>query len=291
MADALLERYGDVVTAVLAYGSCFRSRTDEGIVDLCVLVDSYRSLPGTLWQQWLYRVLPPTVFYLEIPHDGRLLRAKYIVISLTDFERGTSTRCFYSYLWGRFAQPTGVMYVRDEHEAQRAYKTLAQAVVTFTGRVLPVLPSTFDARELWQQGLRLSYGTELRPERADAVARLVDAALDYYEQVTRMGMECLPLDVWPVEEGHPSRYQTAISRWIRCTTGLAWGIRKVQGKILNILRLLKGLFTFQGGRSYILWKIERHSGMKAEVPPYFERHPWLATALILGRLYRLGAFR
>jgi hypothetical protein len=291
MADALLERYGDAVVAVLAYGSCFRNRTDEGLVDLCVVVDNYRSLPGPLWQQWLYRILPPTVFYLELPCDGRLLRAKYIVISSADFERGTSTRAFHSYLWGRFAQPTGVLYARDEGGAQRVYTALAQAIVTFVGRVVPILPPTFDTRELWQQGLRLSYGTELRPERPDAVVRLVDHSLDYYEQVTRIAMECVRFDVRPVERDGTSRYHATIPLSIRYMTRLAWRIRKAQGKALNILRLLKGLLTFQRGKDYILWKIERHSGIKAEVPAYLQGHPWLATALILGKLYRHGAYR
>jgi hypothetical protein len=291
LADTLLARYGNAVVAILAYGSCFRNQTDEGLVDLCVLVDSYRSLPGTLWQRWLYRTLPPTVFSMGIECDGRAIRTKYTVISCTDFERGTSTRCFNSHLWGRYAQPTGALYVRDEDGAQRVFKALAQAIVTFIGRVLPVLPSTFDARELWQQALRLSYGTELRPERADAVVRLVDDSLDYYEQITRIGIGCVQFDVRLVEEGRPSRYHAIIPRSTRSITGLAWRIRKVQGKILNILRLLKGVFTFQGGASYILWKIERHSGMRSEVPPRLQRHPWLATALILGKLYWRKAYR
>ncbi|WP_337286615.1 hypothetical protein [Candidatus Methylomirabilis sp.] len=291
LADALLKQYGNGAAAILAYGSCFRNRTDEGLVDLCVLVDSYRSLPGSSWQQWLYRLLPPTVFYLETPHDGRLLRAKYIVISCEDFERGVSPRCFYSYLWGRFAQPTGVLYVRDESSARRVYASLAQAVVTFVDRVVPVLPSTFDARDLWQQGLRLSYGTELRPERTDAVARLVDHSLDYYEQVTRIGMDCVPFDVRPTEEGRKTGYRAAIPFSVRFMSGLAWRLRKVHGKMLNVLRLLKGLLTFKSGRDYILWKIERHSGMRIDVPSYYERYPWFATALILGKLYRQGAFR
>lgn len=150
----------------------------------------------------------------------------------------------------------------------------------------------FDARELWRQGLRLSYSTELRPERADAVARLVDEALDYYyEHVTCIGMKCVRFDVWPVAGDQTGRYHAAIPRWICHIISLAWNIRKVQGKTLNIARLLKGLFTFQSGRDYIPWMIERHSGIKAEAPARLQRHPWLATALILGKLYRRKAYR
>lgn len=290
VADVLLQQYGSAATAVLAYGSCFRNRTDEGLIDLCVLVDNYRSLPGPVRQQWLYRLLPPTVFHLETPYNGRTLRTKYIVISREDFERGVSPRCFHSSLWARFAQPTGVLYVRDESSAGRVYASLAQAVVTFVDRVVPMLSSTFDARDLWQRGLGLTYGTELRPERTDAVTRLVEHSLDYYEQVTRIGMDCVPFDVRPAEEGQKTRYRAAIPWSIRFMSGLAWRLRKVHGKMLNIVRLLKGLLTFRGGRDYVLWKIERHSGVKIEVPPYYERYPWFATALLLGRLYRRGAF-
>lgn len=291
LADALIKRYEGVASAVLAYGSCFRNRTDEGLVDLCVVVDDYRALPGTVWQQWLHRALPPTVFYLETPHGGRSLRAKYIVISREDLERGVSPRCFHSYLWARFAQPTGVVYARHEHDARRIYPALAQAVVTFVDRVLPMLPSSFDARELWQRGLRLTYGTELRPERTDAVARLVDASREYCEQVTRIAIGCTPFDVRPVEEDRTTRYHAAIPFADRFIAGLVWRIRTIHGKFLNVLRLLKGLLTFKSGRDYILWKIERHSGIRIEMPPYYERYPWFATALILGRLYRRGAFR
>ena len=35
---------------------------------------------------------------------------------------------------------------------------------------------------------------------------------------------------------------------------------------LSVLRLLKALFTFEGGLDYIAWKLERHSGQRIEVP-------------------------
>ena len=40
-------------------------------------------------------------------------------------------RWFNSYLWGRFAQPCGIAYVRDAETAAAVHRLLAQAVVTF----------------------------------------------------------------------------------------------------------------------------------------------------------------
>ncbi len=292
LTDALLSRYGSVVAAILLYGSCFRRMTDEGLVDLYVLVDDYRRLPGTALQRMLHRVLPPTVFYLEIPFEGRPVRAKYAVMSLADFERGTSASWFHSYLWGRFAQPTGLLYERDREGAQRVYEALAQAIVTFARRVLPMIEPTFDAEELWRRGLHLSYRTELRPEHPKAVSGLVDAAPEYYEQAFRLLPPLLPFEVRPAEHGAGrARYQARITPWSRRRCRLAWGIRRVQGKVLNLLRLAKGAFTFRGGVDFILWKVERHSGVRPDIPPRLQHHPWLAKGLVLWKLYRRGAFK
>lgn len=292
LTDALRARYGAAVVAILLYGSCLRRTTDEGLVDLYILVDDYQHLPGTALQRMLHHVLPPTVFYLEIPFDARLVRAKYAVMSLAEFERGTSPRWFHSYLWGRFAQPTGVLYKRDRQGAQRVYDALAQAIVTFARRVLPMIEPKFDAGELWRQGLRLSYRTELRPEQPEAVSRLVEAAPDYYEEATRLVLPLLPFEVHPVEQGRDrGRYDATISTWSRRMCRVAWATRRIQGKVLNLLRLAKGLFTFQGGVDYILWKVERHSGVRPEIPPRLQHHPWLAKGVVLWKLYRRGAFK
>ena len=44
LTDEILKRYGNAAQAVLFYGSCFRSGdASEGLVDLYLLVDDYRS--------------------------------------------------------------------------------------------------------------------------------------------------------------------------------------------------------------------------------------------------------
>ena len=292
LVEELLTRHGDAVQAVLFYGSCFRTGDDgEGVVDLYVLVDSYRSLSRTWMQAYLYKLVRPTVFYLEVPGEGRVVRCKYAVLSLSDFEQGTTRRWFHSYLWGRFAQPTGVLYARSDRVRERVQAALAQATLTFITRVLPLVPPGFDARQLWQRGLSLSYRAELRAEPQGAVARLVDAAPDYYEEVTGVAMKAVPFPVDVAGGASSHRYHARLSAWTRYAGRVAWGLRQVQGKLLSLVRLFKGLFTFRGGIDYILWKIERHSGVRVELTPRLQRHPLLARGVIVWRLYRRGAFR
>jgi hypothetical protein len=165
LQERLLAQYGDALQAILFYGSCLRSGDAlDGLVDLYVVVDSYRAAYPRPLLRLGNALLPPNVFYLEAPCAGRVVRAKYAVLSLSDLQRGVR-RWFQSYLWGRFAQPTGLLYVRDEAVTQQIVQALAQAVMTFIDRTLPLAPPGFDAAGLWQTGLGHSYRTELRAEK------------------------------------------------------------------------------------------------------------------------------
>lgn len=292
LSDKILARHGDAVRAILFYGSCLRSGDGhEGLVDLYVLVDSYRSAYHSRTHAFLNKLLPPNVFYLEASFDGCAVRAKYAVLSLIDFQRGTSMRWFHSYVWGRFAQPAGLVYVPDDETADRVKAALAQAAVTFVTRVLPRVSPRFSARELWGQGLALSYRAELRAEVPGKLVRLYDADPEYYEQLTHAIMDIIPYPVETNAGADGIRYHVRIRERVRLCSRLEWGVRCVQGKLLSVLRLLKALLTFHGGVDYILWKIERHSGTAVEMPVHLRKVPLLGVCVIFWRLYRLGAFK
>ncbi len=189
LSDALLANYGKAVEAILFYGSCLRTGEDRGgLVDLYVLVDRYRAVEPRRFLAALNKLLPPNVFYIEVPFEDRTVRAKYAVLSLTDFTQGTSKRWFHSYIWGRFAQPIGLIYTRNDRVARQVISALAQAVLTFIARVLPRVPASFTARDLWRIGWELSYRAELRAERPEKLARLFEAAPHYYESLTRAAL-------------------------------------------------------------------------------------------------------
>jgi hypothetical protein len=290
LADAARAEHGDSVRAVIFYGSCLRSGdVHDGLADLYLLVDDYSSAFKSRTMATLNWLLPPNVFYLEIPFEGKTLRAKYAVLTLDDFQKGT-TRWFHSYLWARFAQKCGVVYTQDETVARRVHEALAGSVMRFIECTLPQMKGTFSARELWSRGLSLTYRAELRTEQPDASVRLFDANPEYYEALTRQVLADAPYnDTVKIEPN--SRYRLDITDQMRRYNTLSWGMRASQGKLLSILRLLKALLTFKGGVDYILWKVERHSGKRIEVGPGLRRFPHLAILVIFWRLYRQDAFR
>jgi hypothetical protein len=286
----LLDRFGEAIAALVFYGSCLRSGDDfDGLVDLYVLVTDYRVFYGAGLPAVFNRLLPPNVYYLEIPYAGRSLRAKYAVVSMRDFAKGTSPHWFHSYLWGRFTQPAAVLYARNERVRRQVIQALSQAVVTFMTRVVPALDETFTSRDLWVSGLALSYGAELRSERPERAQALYQADAGHYDCLAATALGAVPYPILPAAE--QGRLRTRIPAHRRRLNRSAWRARKAQGKLLSVLRLIKGLFTFRGGLDYILWKIERHSGVTVEVSPLARRHPLLASWGVFWRLYRRGAFR
>ena len=292
MGKEILVRYGDAVKAILFYGSCFRKGDSaEGVVDLYLIVENYCHAYRRHFHAFLNKLLPPNVFYLEIPYKKRIIRAKYTVFSFKDFQEATSMRWFHSYLWSRLAQPLGIVYAYDDHTSEKIYTAMANAVTTFITRLLPVMPPQFTYRELWCQGLALTYSTELRAEKQDKLVALFEFAPQYYEKLTLIAIEMVPFSVKILKNASGAGYRTKISGRIRILNLIAWKIRCIQGKILSFLRLLKGIFTFDAGLDYIIWKIERHSGITVQINPRLRRIPIVGTGVLFWRLYRRGAFR
>jgi len=304
LLDDVQQRFLGAVDAVLIYGSCLRSgELYDGLLDLYLLLRDYRSayrrrLPAaTNW------ILPPNVFYAEARDAHRTLRAKVTVISREQFRQGCSWRWFQSYIWGRFAQPVHLTWARNARVRAEIEQDLQDAVRTLLGRALPMLPAAGTVAELWREALALSYATELRTERSGRAEQLVSAALPFYVAVTRAAAPRLSpalklLDAAPVgseaAQGSSAavlRYQTHIPPLRRRLAPMVWALRRAQGKMLSILRLVKALFTFDGGLDYLAFKLSRHSGQEIVIPPRVRRYPLLFSWPFFWRLYRRGVFR
>lgn len=290
---SLYARRNGAVCATLVYGSCLRSGDIyDGLLDLYLICDNYRTAYGAGALALGNWVLPPNVFYAEEKAAGKTLRAKVTVISLKDFERGCSRAWFESYLWGRFAQPTRILDVRDNATRERVESALLTAAQTLLRRAIPALPREGSVVGLWEQALGLSYATELRTERSGRAAELAQSARDFYAQVTRHHAKTLGHGFVLAERGDDLLwYRAAPSAASSAVCRLAWGVRRVQGKLLSILRLVKGLFTFEGGLDYIAWKLERHSGAEVVIPDKVRKRPLIHLWGFFWGLYKRGIFK
>ena len=275
--------YGAATAAVIFYGSCLRHNTDVDLMlDFYVLVDSAAKALGNSVSALFARLLPPNVYYHELVFEGRVVRAKVAVITVSGFLRGLGPETFTSSLWARFAQPALILYSRNEELRRRLVNGLVAAVTTTLENVRPLMGDTFTARELWIRAFQETYAAELRPEREGKSAALVDGDLARYMAVTT------------AHSGPPDAgglYHQAPSDHARHAADRAWRLRRIQGRTLNTLRLIKAAFTFKGGLDYAVWKIERHSGTKIELTEAERRHPLLTGARLLLKALQHGDLR
>jgi len=284
MSNVLVKRHSGSA-AILFYGSCLRTGVSvDGIVDLYLIVDGYRQALGGLFPALLNQILPPNVYYLEVPFQGSTYRAKYAVVSRKAFASGIRLG-FHPYFWARFAQPVRIAYSRDQTITEEMLHAFEVAIRRFIQETTAVMNAPFTPMDLWQVGFALTYASEIRSEGPDRARALFLADRDYYESVTAFVLGP------PDSDTQPGAYRPRTGRIRHAWAGFVWTTRRILGKALSILRLMKGLLTFRGGIPYIFWKIERHSGVKAHVSLESSRFPHLAVCRALWRIWRQGGFR
>ena len=287
--DALLsqvrQRYGEGCLAVLIYGSYLRGKRDT-LLDFYVLLDSYRSMPK-VWQGWLAKMLPPNVYQIQHGTPPDEIRAKYALLTLDRFEYAVKKE-FHSYFWARFAQPCGILYCKNNEVQRRIVEAIGQAAGTFVTRVVPGLPEQFGAKELWSTGLANTYRCEFRSEPPGHAEKLFEYWPAYYRDITGLLAESLPsLEA----AGESDEFTNTSSPRARRRSGLNWWFRRVQGKVLSTLRILKAALTFDGALDYLLWKIKRHSGVYIAPTELQRKYPVVFAWPLLWRLWRKGAFQ
>ena len=208
--------------------------------------------------------MPPNVFYFE--HSG--LVAKYAVLSEADFARLASPATSSVSVWARFAQPSRLAWTADEAARERAVDAVSRAA--------PTLLAAAGARDgeapldWWRRAFALTYSAELRAERKGRGTSVVDTDPERYERFSSPAIVAIP----PRLPRQPT-----------------WARRRLEGKVLSIVRLAKASLTFAGGAEYIVWKINRHAGTNIQLKPWQRRHPLMAGISLLPRLLKAGAVR
>lgn len=290
LAEAIERACGTSFEGLLFYGSCLRDGTvEDRIADFYLLVRGYRAYHGHWLAAAANAALPPSVFYFETQSGDKTLRAKVAVLTVEDLAAGTATRTFLSHLWGRFAQPARLLRAADGTVEKQVSTALASAVVTLLRRGLPLMPPRFTAEEIWRRALAESYRSELRAERGGRAEALIAAQAERYEKLTRAVVEGRALPGARRRGDGGFEHQPSWRGAVGAAAG--WRLRRIAGKTMHVLRLVKSAFTFDDGLDYLLWKIERHSGVTMEVTDWQRRHPLLAAPGLALRLYRKGAFR
>lgn len=268
-ADHLADAPQDA--AILYYGSTLRTG------DLSGLLDFYR-LTWTPHRKGVHglaeRLFWPEVSYHEFEAEGVVLRAKVATMPLPVFLKAAEGRTLDTTIWTRFVQPAQMVWSADAEADQQVVEAVVEAVKT-AGRYAAALgPDEGPPDAYWTALFRRTYATEFRvenPDRADTVlghnAERFAAVLPLAWAASDLAFVSAGATLRPSKRGLPN-----------------WGLRAALGKPLNLARLAKAAFTFDGAARYAAYKIEKHTGIEIPVTPFRERHPILAAPGVLWRL-------
>lgn len=264
MAQAIAAQYPGSARAVLFYGSCLRESALDGLMlDFYLIVSDYGDAYPKRWQAAANRLIPPNVFPFQ--HDG--LIAKYAVLSEADFHRLNGPETRNVSVWARFAQPSRLVWAVDDTAADRAVAAVARAAPTLlaaAGAVAGEAPLDW-----WRRAFALTYSVELRAERTSRAQSVVDADPERYARFSAPAIAAIPAGAAPG----------------------GWARRRIEGKLLSIVRLAKASLTYAGGIDYLAWKINRHAGTAIEIKPWQRRWPLVAALTLVPRLMKSGAIR
>ncbi|WP_091735055.1 hypothetical protein [Phenylobacterium immobile] len=271
-AEALAAETPDAA-AVLFYGSVLRSGDREGVLDFYVLT---ASPPKRLVSRWLW----PDVGYREWNDGEGRLRAKVAVMSLAQFAHAAGGQGLDTTIWTRFVQPSVLAWSRDAAAAAAVHSAAEQAARTAARFAAALGPRCAPPLDYWTALFRQTYAAEFRVEPGGREQAILAVDPDRYARRITQAWTADGL-AFDQAEG-----QLAPRPSDRAAVLRAWRRRRTFGRPLNIARLIKAAFTFEGAARYAVWKIERHTGVALPLTPWTERHPVLAAPAMMLKLWR-----
>ncbi len=261
----------DGAVAVLFYGSNLRTGSSEGVLDFYVLTAGPRE-----------RGMWPTVGYREFDHGDERLRAKIATMRLATFADAAAARTLDTTIWTRFVQPSALVWSRDEKVADAVAGAVADAAKSAARFAAALGPVAGTAPSFWRALFRQTYAAEFRVEKSGREAQILAFDPGRYEALLPLAWAADGIDY--AVDG--TLLRPALTPARRASLLKAWAARRRMGKPINIARLVRAAFTFDGAARYGAWKIERHTGIPVPLTPWREAHPLLAAPGVFWRLYR-----
>jgi hypothetical protein len=225
--------------------------------------------------------------YREHIIERRILRAKVAVMTMRQFARATQVASRDTTIWARFSQPAVIAWARDAMAHRETNKCIASALSAAAHWAAILGPPQGSAADYWRALYAATYAAELRIERVARSDEIVAHAETRYARLLAPAWRETGFAF--AEEGELMTPKLPAAE--RARQRRAWAARRVLGKPLNIARLVKAAFTFEGGAAYLAWKVERHTRVMLILTPWQKRHPILAAPRALWRLWRQGVLR
>jgi hypothetical protein len=287
LVEKVVGEMGSDVLAVLFYGSCLRTKDGSALMDFYVLIDGAKGYGKGVMSRFAHRLMPPFVRYVKHEDQGKLIHAKVSVITLSRFEALAQQKALDISIWARFAQPTALVYVANVAARNRVEGALRSAIITAMNWAVCFGPSEGTASAYWKALFRKTYAAELRIEDQSRADQIVDMEAGRYVALFEPALVAAGYDL---EKTGTQTYRVEMSAAQRRGLQRKWLACRIASKTSNLLRILKGAFTFEGRADYVAWKIERRTGIILELTNWQRAHPVLSLPKILVQLWQKGAF-
>ena len=266
--------------AVLFYGSVLRTGDLDGLLDFYVL----REGPA---DGIVARLLWPDVSYHEVNIGGALIRAKVAAMPIETFARAAGGRTLDTTIWARFVQPAALVWCTGATIRERTINVIAEAAMTAGGFAALHGPANGSAGAFWRALFRATYAAELRVEAPGREDQILSYDRARYDALLPLAWRAAGIAF--VERAEELAARLTEEQMVSLAG--AWLRLENAGKRLNLARLLKAAFTFDGAARYAAWKIERHTGLRVTMTPFRERHPIIAAPSVLWQLWRHTVLR
>lgn len=258
-------------TAVLFYGSNLRTGLLEGVLDYYLL------LPGPPERgAW------PRVSYHEWSSEGRDLRAKVATMTLSRFAEAAGGNLLDTTIWARFVQPCALVWCSDDHTRDAVVAALGHAARVAGRLAVASGPASATEADYWTALFEATYAAEFRMEAVSRARSIIELNKAHFDGLLPLALDAAGIGF----QVQGNRITPAISPEARRDTLRWWARRRLAGKPLNLLRLVRAASTFEGAARYAAWKIERHTGVPVAITPWRERHPVLAAPGVLWSVWR-----
>ncbi|MCX5615780.1 hypothetical protein NQF87_02135 [Bombella sp. TMW 2.2559] len=278
-AEAIADRLKHRPLGILFYGSILREVDPDGILDFYVITDRPSSLNENPLASLANHILPPNVYYMEHVIGGQLLRAKVAFLSQRQFQKRSTIFTLDTTIWARFCQPVRMVWVRDNKSADHVLQAIRQCAITASCWAALLGPEEGMAIDYWHNLFAHTYAVEFRVEKKGRSHHLLQGREERYIAVLESAWQHVSLG-YEIEKGG---LRPLLTTSVRMKAEKNWQKIQAVGRPLNLARLVKAAFTFKDGVSYLLWKIQRHTGEKIHVSSFEKKHPILTLPLFLWR--------
>ena len=278
LVDQLRLAAGPALTLVVHFGSTRSQAAPDGSSahDLFVVTREYGAFYRRLQPiaaptrrprllAFLNRCLPPNLLYL--PASGTA-GGKLFVISEADLERELSTRARDHFCRARLIQDTRIAWARDDVAASRFRAQVKHAREDVPEWMRSRIDGPFGIDGFCREMMRLSYGSEIRPESGDRAGEVFGAQRDFLAGVFRPILQ----ESAEIEESGDLFQYRRRATW-RDHLRARWFFSR--SKVRATLRWTKYTLTFDGWLDYIVAKVRRRTGLSIELTPRQRRWPFL----------------